>query len=135
MVACLVIITSPGCNSRLYNAAENGHSKEALRYIKKGDDVNAARERDGRTPLHAAAQRGHKRVVAVLLNDGASVDSRDNEGNTPLHLAAANGHDDTVRALLSDGADATSRNNADRTPLDLGKKNPEVRKALRNAGG
>ena len=131
----LAIITSPGCGSRLYNAAKSGSYKDTERYIEKGDDINEVREKDGRTPLHAAAKRGHKKTVAVLLNEGAFVDSRDNEGNTPLHLAAAAGHEDTVRALLSDGADATIRNNAGRTPLDLGKKNPVVRKDLRNAGG
>lgn len=107
----------------------------AERYVDEGDSVNAPRAADGRTPLHAAAQQGHRKMVTYLLNQGASVNAKDNEGNTPLHLAAAGGHDSTVRILLSDKADPTIRNNAGQTPLDLARHHPEVSKDLRNAGG
>lgn len=108
--------------------------KSAERYLEYGANVNAAHADDGRTPLHAAAERGHKNMVTLLLNHGAFVNPRDNEGDTPLHLAAAAGHDKTVRILLADGADSTIRNKAGETPLDVA-NGLEVTRDLRTAGG
>lgn len=134
----LAIITLPSCGgggSSLYRAAKSGSYKAADRYIEQGEDINAGRAGDGRTPLHAASERGHRKVVTVLVNHGAFVNARDNEGNTPLHLAADAGHDGTVRILLADGADATIRNDASETPRDLAQGHPKVTRDLRNAGG
>jgi len=140
IVGGLAIIASAGCggggwSKTLFGSAKNGSLKSAERYLDQGEDINARRAEDGRTPLHAAAERGHRKMVTFLLNKGAFVNARDDEGDTPLYLAAAAGHDSVVRILLSDGADATARNNAGQTPLDLAKAHPEVSKNLRNAGG
>ena len=54
-----------------------------------------ARNRDGHTPLHAAAQHWISDpggMIKVLLAAGANLAARDEDGNTPLHLAAAYGH-------------------------------------------
>ena len=144
VLAGLTIYTAAGCGggggsggagSNLYRAAKSGSYKAADRYLDQGEDINAARAEDGRTPLHAAADRGHRRVVILLLNRGASANARDNEGDTALHLAAMGGHDSIVRVLLAEGADPTIRNNAGQTPRDLAKDRIEVSRALRRAGG
>jgi len=140
IVGSLAIITSAGCEGggwsrSLFGSARNGNLGSAERYLDRGEDINARRAEDGRTPLHAAAERGHRKMVTFLLNKGAFVNARDDEGDTPLHLAATAGHDSIVRILLSDNADATARNNAGRRPLDLAGAHPEVSKDLRNAGG
>ena len=100
ILAGFTIITSPGCggggwSKSLYGAAHKGNIKSAERYLDEGESINAPRPEDGRTPLHAAAEAGHRKMVTFLLNEGASVNARDNEGDTPLHLAAAAGHDST----------------------------------------
>eukprot|EP00955_Chlamydomonas_euryale_P084980 364035-Chlamydomonas_euryale.AAC.3 len=43
----------------------------------------------GLTALHIAAERGHDKVVTLLLLHGASCAAVDRDSNTPLHLAAA----------------------------------------------
>ena len=48
-------------------------------------DVNA-RNSDGQTPLHFAAQQGQLQAVEWLLKHGADVNARDNKGVTPLSL-------------------------------------------------
>jgi ankyrin repeat protein len=84
--------------------------------------VNSA-DNDGKTPLHLAAEAGHKSVAKLLVNlssDG-SVNLADYKGKTPLHLAAETGHNSIVELLLKEGA-AESVNLADndgKTPLHL----------------
>lgn len=71
-------------------------------------DPELARSRDahGSTALHAAATRGHRDVVQLLLQHQADPNVRDAGDNaTPLHFAAGGGHVDVVRALLDAGAD------------------------------
>ena len=43
-------------------------------------------------------------TVEVLLERGASTDSRDSEGNTALHVAATHGHVALITCLLDRGA-------------------------------
>jgi ankyrin repeat protein len=58
--------------------------------IQAGADVNAV-DQVGRTPLHAAAERGQRELAAELLAKGARVNSRDENGRTPLGMAEAAG--------------------------------------------
>ncbi|CAM9435338.1 unnamed protein product [Ectocarpus fasciculatus] len=57
------------------------------------------------TPLHLAAAAGHHRVVRVLLQNGAYIDSKTLIQETRLHWAALKGHTPCVFELLLGGAD------------------------------
>ncbi|KAJ5715210.1 uncharacterized protein N7483_012391 [Penicillium malachiteum] len=55
--------------------------------------------------LHIAAQKGHERIVQVLLLSGnIDVNQQDSDGRTPLIHAIIENHDSVVRVLLSHGA-------------------------------
>lgn len=56
--------------------------------------------------LHIAAQKGHDRIVRVLLQHSTEGDVNvpDSEGRTPLICATIGGHKDVVALLLADGA-------------------------------
>ena len=56
------------------------------------------------TPLFEAAVNGYKRIVRVLIDNGAKVDVPVGPGLTPLYNAALNGHDEVVRVLVEAGA-------------------------------
>ena len=74
----------------------------------RGADV-AAKDDYGWTALHLAAGRGHKDVVALLLDRGAPTSPRrTKDGQTALHLAAGSGHKDVVALLLDKGADVAA---------------------------
>ena len=55
--------------------------------IAKGADVNA-KNKEGKTPLHHAADEGHQEVVEMLIANGADVNAKEKDGNTPLSWAA-----------------------------------------------
>jgi ankyrin repeat protein len=74
--------------------------------------------------LHNAADKGHARVVEILLETQIDVNAQLSNGMTPLHWAAFNGHEDVVKLILAK-IDALGRPEAnlalkdtfDRTPM------------------
>jgi hypothetical protein len=68
-----------------------------------GADMHV-RAKDGRDPLHYAAQDGNTEVVRTLLALGADVNTAAKYETYPLHLAASGGHAETVQVLLDAGA-------------------------------
>lgn len=55
--------------------------------LASGVDVNA-RDDEGCTALHFAADRGAAGAAQLLLSAGADVNAQDGDGQTPLHYAA-----------------------------------------------
>ena len=86
--------------------------------IARGADVN----RQGWTPLHYAATRGHRDMMRLLLDHEAYIDSEADNGTTPLMMAAYYGTPASVKLLLEEGADPTPRNQSHVNALDLALK-------------
>jgi ankyrin repeat protein len=63
-----------------------------------------AKNKDGRTALMFASERGHKEVVKLLIEKGAGVNVKDKYGWTALKYASENGHQEIVELLKSYGA-------------------------------
>ncbi|XP_074799884.1 uncharacterized protein LOC141982068 isoform X7 [Natator depressus] len=72
--------------------------KELLKFNKVGA-TTARNKTNYSTPLHLAAAGGHREVVKVLLQTGASAADEDGEGMTAIHLAAKHGHISVLEAL------------------------------------
>jgi len=93
--------------------------------LAKGADV-ISRSKIGFTPLHDAAFHGHKKVVEILIANGADVNARNYpHKSTPLHLAAATGSVEIVKVLLEAGADANAKSRRGATPADLSRNTLE----------
>jgi acyl-CoA-binding protein len=75
-------------------------------YQRNSNIINV-KDKEGMSPLHWAADRGHIEVVRFLLSHGADIDAQDNCGNTPLHIAAMSDQKEIVRLLLDARADLT----------------------------
>uniref|UniRef100_A0A0G4HMZ4 Protein kinase domain-containing protein n=1 Tax=Chromera velia CCMP2878 TaxID=1169474 RepID=A0A0G4HMZ4_9ALVE len=100
----------------LFDAVERSDSSAVAKLL-ASDRINVnCRGEGGRTPLHAAASRGHNTVVPILLEAGADPYMEDSYGRTPLNIAALNGHAEVVSILLDAGADKEKAEDG-RTPL------------------
>ncbi len=88
-----------------------------------------ARNENGRTPLHYAAQGRAPAFVTALAKAGAKINARDKRGGwTPLHLAAWFGKSRmVVQALLDVGADPEAKDDAGRIPWDYLNENPVLK--------
>ncbi|XP_055324952.1 putative ankyrin repeat protein RF_0381 [Sitodiplosis mosellana] len=74
--------------------------------IRKGADVNA-RNDQGYSPLHVAANKGNEIIAQMLLENGAKVNMETNNGTTPLTLAIKNfknGNMGMIKLLIQNGA-------------------------------
>jgi len=89
----------------------------AANLLANGADPNA-HEPGGSSSLHAAAARGTRELVAMLVRKGAAPDRRDDQGRAPIELAARAGHADVV-ALLDKHRDLPRDFNALRRAVDL----------------
>ena len=101
-----------------FNAIYNEDKQTLKELIEDGIDVNAKNE-NGNTALHLAAEWGVDYWVAVLLQHGADIDAINQDGNTALHLAAKNEEIDCVEILLDYYADLEIGNKDEDTAFDL----------------
>ncbi|KAK1997958.1 ankyrin, partial [Colletotrichum falcatum] len=70
--------------------------------------------------LHIAAQKGHDRIVHMLLSHhGMDCNATDSEGRTPLMHAVVAGHVTVVRTLLDAGACCNGVDHMQRSVLHL----------------
>lgn len=83
--------------------------------ISRGADVN----REGWTPLHYAASKGHRDMMRLLLENEAYIDSESSNGTTPLMMAAFSNSPLAVKLLLEEGADPTLVNHGGASALDI----------------
>ena len=93
----------------LHCAASQGMLKSVTSFLAHGNLICDMSDRFGRTPLHWAAEQGHRNVVIALLRAGACVDSRSQRKSTPIMLASLRGHERVVRVLLHNHASKSDR--------------------------
>jgi ankyrin repeat protein len=72
--------------------------------LKEKEKLCNYQDSKGRTALHFAASKNHTRIVELLLQNKAQIDTQDCRGNSALHLAALSNHWVTVLLLLKYGA-------------------------------
>ena len=87
-------------NTILFTAANGNQPKLIEHMLSKGANINST-DKDGETPLSAAAQAGYLNAVKVLLDHGANVNLADKRGRTPLDYAIEFEHQDVTDLLRS----------------------------------
>lgn len=80
------------------------------------------RDEFGNTMLAIACQNGNRRLVKLLLRNGADINMRNRLGNTPLHFACRYFGSDAplVAYLMAKGADSAVRNSEGQLCFDAG---------------
>jgi ankyrin repeat protein len=70
------------------NAAIEGNVEKMKELIANGANINEKFQTDNlNTPLLNATTRGHEKMVALLIDHGASLKSKNKEGETAIFLA------------------------------------------------
>jgi len=77
-----------------------GKRTGAADLLRKHGGMMVEELRSGMTPLHAAARKGLKKVVELLIHEGADLNAKDEDGDTPLDFAYA----ETADLLRKHGA-------------------------------
>ena len=108
-----------------HNAAKNNDVQMLKKLMDNGFKfINCENEHDfNRTPLHKAAQNGHKNVVEYLISQGAEVNTTDKFGKTPLHFATGeeskDGELEIVKLLVEKGARIDKKDSFGNTPMHI----------------
>ncbi|WEW59774.1 hypothetical protein PRK78_005254 [Emydomyces testavorans] len=133
----LKINDSESDRSPLFIAAESGNGRAVRALINAGANVRF-RDREGRTPLHAAADSSSKlkhslsSISQMLIKSGADVNATTESGETPLFFAISQQHEKVVQCLLKAGARLDLRTHDGQTAMHVfaSRPNEEIRKML-----
>ena len=113
---------------KLFNSSFDGDLEGVTSALSAGGRVNH-RNRQGATPLIAAAQKGNSDICRLLLAHGGNVNERHPGTNfTPLHFATFKGQEASVEVLLSWGAEVDAQ---DYAPLYAACQEGHLASALR----
>jgi Ankyrin repeats (3 copies)/Ankyrin repeats (many copies) len=125
------------CCGGIHYAARDGDFAKVKALVQDYPDLVFTKSENGQTPLHFAAENGHRDVAELLLANKAEVNARDTFRKTPLHYAAENGHKDVAELLLANKADVNAKESLGETPLNEAVlwHHADVAELLRQRGG
>nr|XP_047932198.1 ankyrin repeat and death domain-containing protein 1A isoform X2 [Anser cygnoides] len=101
-----------------------GHLRVLHILVNAGAKINCV-NKNGRSLLHCAAQRGHVRVMEFIMEDleDVHVDKTDKMDKTAFHLAAEYGQLEVVEFLIHQGCSHNAKDEEKNTALHLAAKN------------
>jgi ankyrin repeat protein len=119
--SCCAVKCEEIMTSALRAAIVAGQVDTTALLLRSGESVMGG---ENEKPIHLASRMGHKEIVSLLLQYGASLTSRTETGNTALHFASEAGHLSLVKYLVElDRKGMNTLNYEDETPLHLAARN------------
>lgn len=103
----------------LHAAAAAGDVGRLEQLLADGTVAVDARDGEGASALHVAADRGQLAAIDLLLRHGAALDAQDEEGLSPLHYCCLSEARAAAERLVAAGADVGLRSGNGSTAADL----------------
>lgn len=92
--------------SALHNAVLEGNIPLVTKLLDQSNcDVNEI-IRPGLSPLHVACALGNKKILELLIDNGANLSLKNCSDLTPVQISALFGHFEATQLLISHGADS-----------------------------
>jgi TonB family protein len=120
MLIIMLVWSIPAFCGEIHDAARLGDLAKVKSLLKDNPSLVSSTDNYSDycyTPLHWAANEGHKDVAELLLTNKAEVNAKSCNGYTPLHFAAAHGYNTLIELLLAKGANVNAKNKFGETPL------------------
>ncbi len=118
LVLCVTAV--PAAQSQeVFDLLRKGDLPAVRTLIEASPQLVDARDANGNTPLHLAADGEDAGFVRFLIDKGAKIDLAGARSKTPLHISAGNDRRAIVDALLKRGAALEARDDYQRTALIL----------------
>ncbi len=119
-------------------AAASGHLDMVAMLLAHHADVDAA-DLIAQTPLSWATGgptgiEGNLKIVELLFQYGANLNSRDSAGNTPLHEAVFSGNIPIIEFLICHGARTVATDDFGKTPVQVARRK-EIRNIFLSSAG
>lgn len=121
-------------SSALLWAAGNNQIQTARYSIERGACLDVQDEWTLQTPLAIAASKGFSNIVQLLLDHGASTETRDLDGNTPIFESVRRNDEAMVRMFLDHRADLSIFNSRNESPLHYAAESARLGELLLKAG-
>jgi ankyrin repeat protein len=112
-----IVMMFTGSAQDIWTAAKEGKVDEVRKLLAEQPELAKAADENGKTAFHFAAEKGHRRVVEILLAAGADIDAPNASQYTPLHYAVFGGQSAMCELLIEKGANVDARNKFELTPL------------------
>jgi hypothetical protein len=93
----------------LWWASRNGCETSAKLLLVKDSAMVNSKDKDGKTPLVAAAEQGNHEVIEVLLEMNSDIDAQSERHGNALYAASARGYKEIAMLLLDKGADVNAQ--------------------------
>ena len=97
----------------------SSQARKHIRFFAEFDISVNMTDRQKRTALHLACEKGYLEVARLLIKANANVHATDRSWRSPLHLACEAGHTKTAILLLENGADSLLTDKYTMSPLHL----------------
>jgi len=117
-IAAVLVVGCGNPDVALFKAAEGGDIEAVKQHLAAGTDLSAKNGDYQWTPLHAAASKGHKDIVELIIAKAADVNAINIFGETPLHRASLSGYEEVIELLIINGADVNVQDINGSTSLD-----------------
>jgi ankyrin repeat protein len=131
-IVFLIVLTwsIPAFCGDIHDAALRGDLAKVKALLKDHPEIVSSKDDNSLTPLHRAAEYGHKDVVELLLANGADVNAQSRNGWTPLNGAMLRGNHKVAELLRKHGGIfGETENDSSARPFTRGSIHDAARKS------